>query len=145
MANVPDFLLDKKRKKPKTNKKRNPVCWRRDAAGRRQTHTRGMVPSRSMFRAGLRRLIRGVAGTLLGGQELASEEAKYRSRELTDLKRRRLPELALPTLLSVSLARCSVVSFSSWIHLRESKTRHLPLSAQERVWTTNLGWHSASR
>ena len=50
IANVPDFILGKKEKKQKqTNKKRKPVCWGRDAAGRRQTHTRVMMPSRSLL------------------------------------------------------------------------------------------------
>ena len=88
-----------------------------------------------MFCAGLRRLIRGVGGTLLGGQELANEEAKYRLRELTDLKRRRLPDLVLHSLLSVSSAHRSVFSFSC-IHLGESNlvtcpSQHRNLSAQQ--------------
>lgn len=88
--------------------------------------------------------LRGGEGALLGRQGLASEEAGHRLRELRDSKRRRLPKGALPALLSVSSARCSVLS-SSWIHLKESTTRQLPLSAQEPVWTAKLGWHSVSR
>lgn len=53
-----------------------------------------------------------------GGQESACEEVESRLRELTDLKRRRLPKLPLPSLLSVSSARCSVFSFSSSINLK---------------------------
>ena len=88
-----------------------------------------------MFRAGLRRLIRGVEGTLLGGQELASEDAQYRLSELTDLKRRRLPERALHSPLSVSSAHRSVFSFC--IHLKESNIvtclcQHRNVSAQ--IW-----------
>ena len=89
-----------------------------------------------MFRAGLRRLIRGVEGTLLGGQELAIEEAEYTLRELTDLKRRRLPERALHSLLLVSSSHRSVFSFSC-IHLKESNLitclcQHRNVSAQ--IW-----------
>ena len=121
------------------------MCSGRQAAGRRQTHTRVMTPSRSPWSSGLCRLLRGGERSLLGGQEPASEEAGHRLRELRDLKRQRLPKCAPPALLSVSSARCSVLSFSSCIHLKESKTHQLPSSAQERFWTTNLGWHSVSR
>lgn len=121
------------------------MCLGRDAAGRRQTLTGVITPSRSPSRVRLCHLPRGGERPLLGGQEPASEEAGHRLRELRDLKRRRLPKRAPPALLSGSSARCSVLSFSSWIHLKESKTRQLPSSAQERFWTTNLGWHSVSR
>ena len=79
-----------------------------------------------------------------GGQEPACKEVGSRLRELTDLKRRRLPKLPLPSLLSVSSAHCSVFSFSSSINLKYNKIRHLPLSAEEPIWTINLGWHSVS-
>ena len=90
----------------------------RDAAGRRPTHTRVMMPSLSTFRAGLCRLLRGLERPLLGGQELACEEVAFRLREFKDLKRRRLLELPVPTLLSIPSARCSVFSFFAWINLK---------------------------
>ena len=105
-------------KREKNKQKRKPVCSGRDVAGRRQKHTRVMMPSRSPSWAGLCCLLRGMECPLRGGQEPACEEAGNRLRELTDLKRRRLPELPLPSLLSVSAARCSVFSFSSSINLK---------------------------
>ena len=129
----------------KKNKERKTVCSGRDAARRRQTHTGFMMPSRSPSRARLCRLLRGGEHTLLSEQETAREEAEHRLRALRDSKRRRLPKRAPPALLSGSSACCSVLSFSSWIHLKESKTRQLPLSAQEPFCTANLGWHSVSR
>ena len=106
------------RVKRKKQKKRKPGCWGRDAAGRRQTRTSVMMPSRSTSRAGLCGILRGVERPLLGGEEPASEEAGYGGMELIDLKRPRLSKLPLPTLLSISSARCSVFSFSSWINLK---------------------------
>ena len=76
------------------------------------------MPSRSTSRAGLCGILRGVERPLLGGEEPASEEAGYGGMELIDLKRPRLSKLPLPTLLSISSARCSVFSFSSWINLK---------------------------
>ena len=84
-------------------------------AGRRQTHTRVMMPSRSHSCARLCRLLLGLGR---GRQEPACEDVGSRLRELTDLKRRRLPKLPLPSLLSVSLVCCSVFSFSSSIKLK---------------------------
>ena len=84
-------------------------------AGRRQTHTRVMMPSWSPSCARLCCLVLGLGR---GGQEPACEEVGSRLRELTDLKRRRLPKLPLSSLLSVSSARCSVFSFSSSINLK---------------------------
>ena len=69
------------------------MSWGKDAAGRRQIYTRVMMPSRSPSRAGLCCLLLGLGR---GGQELACT-----LRELTDLKRRRLPKLPLPSLLSL--------------------------------------------
>ena len=74
---------------------------------------RVMMPSRSPSWAGLCCLLRGLECPLRGGQEPAREETGCRLRELTDLKQRKLPKLPLPSLLSVSSARCSVFSFSS--------------------------------
>ena len=99
----------------KTKNKQKTACWGRDAAGRRQTHTRVMMPSWSPSCAGLCRLVLGLGR---GGQEPACEDVGSRLRELSDLKRQRLPKLPLPSLLSVSSARCSVFSFSSSINLK---------------------------
>ena len=87
-------------------------------ARRKQTRTRVMMPSRSTSRAGLCGILRGVERPLLGGEEPASEEAGYGGMELIDIKLPRLSKLPLPTLLSISSARCSVFSFSSWINLK---------------------------
>ena len=76
-------------KREKNKQKRKPVCSGRDVAGRRQKHTRVMMPSRSPSWAGLCCLLRGLELPLLGGQEQAHEEAGCRLRELTDLKRQR--------------------------------------------------------
>ena len=62
-----------KREKPKT-KTRKPVSWGKDAAGRRQTHTRVMMPSWSPSRAGLCCLLRGLECPLRGRQEPACKE-----------------------------------------------------------------------
>ena len=82
IANVPDFLLGKKKKK----KKRKPVCWGRDAAGRRQTHTRVMMPNRSPSCTRLCRLLRGLEHPtmliLLCGQWKQHQE-KHRNRKCT--------------------------------------------------------------
>ena len=104
VANVPDFLLGEKRKNKQTKEKQ---CARRGA----QTHTRVMMSSLSTFRAGLCRLLRGLERPLLGGKELACEEAGFRLREFKVLKRRRLLGLLLPTLLSIPSA-------FSWINLK---------------------------
>ena len=112
------FFWVKREKPKKQTKKRKPVSWGKDAAGRRQTHTKVMMPSRSPSWAGLCCLLRGMECPLRGGQEPACEEAGNRLRELTDLKRRRLPRLRLPSMLSVFSACCSVFSFSSLINLK---------------------------
>ena len=59
---------------------------KRDVAGRRQTHTRVMMPSLSTSHTGLWRLLWGMEHTLLGGQEPASEEVGYKLREFKYLK-----------------------------------------------------------
>ena len=74
-----------------------------------------MMPSQSPSCAGRCRLLLGLGR---GGQEPAAEELASRWRELTDLHRRRLPKLPLPSLLSVSSARCSAFSFSSSTNLK---------------------------
>ena len=104
VANVPDFLLGEKRKNKQTKEKQ---CARREA----QAHTRVLMSSLSTFRASLRRLLRGLERPLLGGKELACEEAGFRLREFKVLKRRRLLGLLLPTLLSIPSA-------FSWINLK---------------------------
>lgn len=102
-----------------------------------------MTPSLSTSLAGLCGALRGVGRPLLGGEELAREEAGYGGMELTDRKRPRLSKLPLPTLLSISSARCSVFSFSSCINLKQNKTvTCLCQKTEERVWITNLGLYS---
>lgn len=91
---------------------RDRIRWMGSAAGNRQTLTRVMMPSLSTSRAGLCGMRRGVDRPLFGGEEPASEDAGY-GMELMDLKRPRLSRLPLPTRLSISSARCSVLSFSS--------------------------------
>lgn len=79
----------------------------------------------SPSRAGLWGARRGVEWPLLGGDGLARVELvteggmeapeRYRPKEPS--------KLALVTRLSISSARCSVDSFSSWINLRQSSER----------------------
>lgn len=85
------------------------------------------MPSLSTSRAGLWGMRRGVDRPLFGGEEPGSEDAGYGGMELIDLKRPRLSRLPLPTRLSISSARCSVLSFSSCINLNkqeQASTRH---------------------
>ena len=112
-------------------------------AGRRQTHTSHDAQPVSLLRQAVPPS--GLGAPTAGWAGAACEEAGCRLRELTDLKRRRLPRLRLPSMLSVFSACCSVFSFSSLINLKQNKTCHLPLLAEEHVWTRNLGWNSVSQ
>lgn len=83
-----------------------------------------MMPIRSMSLAGLRARNFGVECPLIGGEELANEDAV--TEPVIDLPgcilaKFRPSRLTLPTRFSISSARSSVDSFSSWINLKNSQ------------------------
>lgn len=118
-SKVPDFFGVKEQKAHSSSLGLNlGVMGEGDGREQRPVLTRVMIPSLSTSRAGLCGILRGVDRPLLGGEEPASEEAGYGGMELIDLKRPRLSKLPLPTRLSISSARCSVLSFSSCINLK---------------------------
>lgn len=86
---------------------------------KRQILTRVMTPSLSTSLAGLCGPLRGVERPLCGGEGPVSTDVGCGGASPRDLNRPGLSKLPLPTRLSISSARCSVLSFSSCISLKQ--------------------------
>lgn len=81
-----------------------------------------MTPSLSTSLAGLCGPLLGVERPLCGGDGPVSVDVGCWGAAPTDRNRPGLSKLPLPTRLSISSARCSVLSFSSCISLEQKQT-----------------------
>lgn len=121
ITNEPDFLLSKKPKQTIFFKPETEIRGWGEGCSRhkRQILTRVMTPSLSTSLAGLCGPLRGVERPLCGGEGPVSTDVGCGGASPRDLNRPGLSKLPLPTRLSISSARCSVLSFSSCISLKQ--------------------------
>lgn len=107
-----------------------------------------ITPMRSMSRAGLRGSSLGVECPL-GGEEEAKEEAVAEAVMEAPWwcirARLRPSRLTLATRFSISSARSSVDSFSSWISLGRREVKGLEFKSYRRMWWNKFHYAATAR